>query len=653
MERRSPLGGPRAASLATAAAVFVCALALYLATLCPTVGPTDSGELTVAAWCLGNAHPPGTPLFLLLTHAVMWLPLGSVAFRANLASAIFSAAACAMLALAASELLAARRPRGASAPGAAAMTTGLVFATSRTLWAYATVTEVYAVNTALLATIYWLMAAWRRRAEGGGGGAPDPRRAVGWMYAAALVFGLALGVHHVTVGLNVLAFGALVAATSGLRFFKTRHLAIAAACALAGLLVYAYLPVAASRSPVMNWGNPNTAARVWHHVTGQQYRAYFASSAGETARQAGRAARYLAREWSPPWLPLVAAVALAGFVRLFRRDRPAFAFLALVVAADLGWILVYPVLNDQDAYLLPTFAAIVIAAGAGVEGLLLAARTTPARRAAVAAMVALPLIAGVSNWRYRDRSRFTVAEDYAENALRAMEPGALLLTGDWQLWAPMFYRIEADERRTDVVPIETGLLLRRWYFEHLERRYPDLVAGSRAAIDAYLPSVDRFEDHYDAWRGREDWRDEMNDRVDDLILSMIAEHLKHGPVYTTFDVALSAEPRDRNLVARLREAYDVVPCGVVVRLVPAGARYDAPDVRLETRGLADGTVLYDPDDVVPTEIVPVYAGAFELRSRYLAALGRRDEARAVLERAAAAGIPAGRHRPPAGSTGPR
>ena len=82
---------PFRARLIAAAAAFLIAFAVYLRTLAPTVGLIDSGELTTAAWSLGNAHAPGFPLYLLVTHALMQLPLGSIAVRANLASAFFAA----------------------------------------------------------------------------------------------------------------------------------------------------------------------------------------------------------------------------------------------------------------------------------------------------------------------------------------------------------------------------------------------------------------------------------------------------------------------------------------------------------------------------------------------------------------------------------
>ncbi|HEX9492812.1 MAG TPA: DUF2723 domain-containing protein, partial [Thermoanaerobaculia bacterium] len=95
MNRRAPI----------ALLVFVIALTVYLITLAPAVALIDSGELTDAAWSLGNAHPPGFPLFVLVTHFFTLVPIGTIAWRANLASAIFSALAAAFTALAAWEVV--------------------------------------------------------------------------------------------------------------------------------------------------------------------------------------------------------------------------------------------------------------------------------------------------------------------------------------------------------------------------------------------------------------------------------------------------------------------------------------------------------------------------------------------------------------------
>src|SRR4030095_5213120 len=88
-----------------AGTVFLVALVVYSWTLAPTVTPTDSGELILAAYGLGVAHPPGVPLWIMLAHLASLVPVGNVAVRINFSSAVFAALACAMLTLVVAELV--------------------------------------------------------------------------------------------------------------------------------------------------------------------------------------------------------------------------------------------------------------------------------------------------------------------------------------------------------------------------------------------------------------------------------------------------------------------------------------------------------------------------------------------------------------------
>src|SRR5256885_17261742 len=69
--------------------------ALYLATLAPGLGGTvDSAEFQQAAYSLAIVHPTGYPLYLLLARLwITLLPLGDVAWRVNLLSAVCAVAA--------------------------------------------------------------------------------------------------------------------------------------------------------------------------------------------------------------------------------------------------------------------------------------------------------------------------------------------------------------------------------------------------------------------------------------------------------------------------------------------------------------------------------------------------------------------------------
>ena len=68
--------------------LFVVSLVVLLATLIPTIYEFDSAELAIGAATLGLVHAPGYPLYLLVAHLFTWLPVGDIAFRVNLFSAI-------------------------------------------------------------------------------------------------------------------------------------------------------------------------------------------------------------------------------------------------------------------------------------------------------------------------------------------------------------------------------------------------------------------------------------------------------------------------------------------------------------------------------------------------------------------------------------
>ena len=115
------------------AGIFAVVLAVYAWTLYPSVPGGDSGELTVAAYRLGVAHPPGYPLFTLLGKLFTLLPLGSIAWRMNLLTAVLGSLAAAVLARAAWKI---------TGSFAAGLFAGGMFAFSPLIWRWSIVAEV-------------------------------------------------------------------------------------------------------------------------------------------------------------------------------------------------------------------------------------------------------------------------------------------------------------------------------------------------------------------------------------------------------------------------------------------------------------------------------------------------------------------------------
>src|SRR5439155_15541773 len=518
------------AELFCAGIVFLIALLLYSWTLAPTVTLTDSGELIVVARGLGIAHPPGVPLWIILAHLASLMPFGNIAVRINFSSALFAALACATLTLTVAELtitasylaMSKRRKKvgqqskTAEESGPArllfavpAVGAGLLMAFSRTLWSYATITEVYALNTLLILVIFFLMLRWRRHivadqthigtAISAGKVTSRITSYDAYLYAAALVFGLALGVHHVTVALTLPAIAVMVFRTQGVRFFTSSRLLYAALISIGALVaVYAYLPLAASRSPVINWGHARSLQEIWWHITGRQYQVYFSFKPEIMGEQFAEFCRMALREFGFPWLPLSLVLGFAGFVDAFKRDRTIFWFLLTIIIADLAYALSYEIAEDKDAYYLSTFISIAIAAGLGIRWMiqLTLSKSILVERSYWVAGIAVLLSSATAlaaNWPFNNRRHYLIAHDYVENLLSTIEPNGLLLTQDWQVVSPMLYAQVVEQVRPDVKVVDGSLVRCLWYFDYLRHACPWLIDRSREKIAAFVQILKEWE----------------------------------------------------------------------------------------------------------------------------------------------------------------
>lgn len=120
--------------------LVVLILGVYVATAPRSVVLEDDGEFIAAVHLLGVAHPPGYPLFVLLSKPFTWLPVGEVAFRVHIATSFFAALCCGCVWWTARSLL-----------GSAwlAWFTALAFAFSSAFWSQAVIADVYSLNAAI------------------------------------------------------------------------------------------------------------------------------------------------------------------------------------------------------------------------------------------------------------------------------------------------------------------------------------------------------------------------------------------------------------------------------------------------------------------------------------------------------------------------
>ena len=579
--------------------------------MAPTVTFVDSGELIVAAHFLGVAHPPGFPLYIVLAHLASLVPIGNIAQRIHFASALFAALAAALITLVTAELITAhayaqaqrklkrKRERHAkkvlpsSSPSfitlAPALAAGLLVAFSRTLWSYATIAEVYTLNALLITVVFWLMVNWRRKIIGDDRATASKRPPVirdhDWLlYVAAAVFGLALGVHHVTVALMLPALALLVWATQGPRFFASRRLLYAAILSFAALIaVYSYLPISASRAPIINWGNPHSLQAIWAHITGKQYQVFLSFDLQVVGKQIFEFGKLLLREFGPWWFPVALGLAVVGFVNLFKHDRVTFWFLSLIVITDVAYGVSYFIAEDKDAYYLPAFIALAIAAAFGLRwllGLSVFKRESPTALALVTAILVLiaPGVALASNWPFDNRRHYFIAHDYVENILDSMERDSLLLTLDWQVASPMLYAREIEHLRPDVKVVDINLLRRLWYFDYLNRAYPDLIERSHDKVDSFVAELKQWDNDPKAYANDANLTQRIASKFQNMIVSFVTKENEVAPVYVTNDLLFQTEPQDKELTQWLSKA---IPACAAWSYLQAGerSRFSRSEVR--------------------------------------------------------------------------
>ncbi len=234
-------------------ALFGAAWLAFATLLAPDVAFRDSGELGGAAWQLGIAHPTGFSLDMIWLQAWTWLPVGSGAFRMSLGVA-FASAACLVLLF---DLAATLSPRRTVAGALVAVGALVTFAT---FLGTATLIEVY--STALVLTLASLREHMRER----------PRLAV-----LAVLAGLAVGAHVTAwVGCASVLLATIVLHRRTLCFSASlRAMALGAPVALA---LVAYYPLRSATDPAFDWGDPETPARLWEHLSAGRIRSAFADT---------------------------------------------------------------------------------------------------------------------------------------------------------------------------------------------------------------------------------------------------------------------------------------------------------------------------------------------------------------------------------------
>lgn len=535
--RRRPLRGAR---YVAAVLVSIFAFSLYHATLLPGMDLGDTPSFQTMGGSAYVSPRDAYPLYFALAAPFVWWSGAEPARALNLASAAEAALACGILVLVGTEL-------AGSIGAATAM--ALIFAGSYTFWSQAVIAEVYALHMVCIAIVLLLALRWQQR--------PTSARLMLLLGAYALGFG-----NHLTMVLLLpgLALWIALAGPSGARtLLAPRTLALAAACAVAGALQYAWNVRTLFADPTAPHTLVEAARWFWFDVTKSDWRDTMVMTLPRVV--AGERARMFLFDVHQQFGWPVVGLSAIGIVALARTDRARLALLVMWLVCTAAFGLTYNV-GDPHVFLLPTHLTIAVLAAPGIawsaEWIALAAGAA-ARPAMTLAML---VFAGVR-----------IADEYpALDRSGDHRPTAILdaLTAD------------LDDRRAILLvdlnwQIENGL---NYYGRHLRN---DLTAARMAAVLPYAPAL---------------IRDNQTIGRDVLLTERARAQLAaaYGPLFTT--------ARDTRVRAStLAERVGAIPIGmryVLTILKPTpDASWDRADTGQALAYLTGGRITAPPlDDYV-------------------------------------------------------
>lgn len=439
--------------------LFSVVFCVFLITLHPTVAAyRDAGDLAVAERTLGIAHPPGYPFYVLLGKAVdALLPLGNPAYRLNVLSALGGAACVALLFL----VLRALFPRG-PAPFAA-----ILAALSPALWRLSQVSEMYSVHAALAAGIVLVAARQSVSTEST------------LLYAAlaGLLLGVAAG-NHQTIILLMPGLAWMLLDDRLTHRDKARAMGYSLLLFIAGVSIYAFLPLRSSAEPLWKWGDPDSWGAFVRMVTRADYggaklhpeQSTFIWSTGLIVQHCSVFMRILIDQFT-----ILGVLVGAWGIWVTRSARFWQGVLISLLLAGPGFVILSNLppsapttLPILEAHMVLPVILFVLFIGAGCASFPGRAARMAGPLVAVIAVLSFSLHAGGCMYR----NQF-LAYDFGKNIQRTMPPGGMIYDPDDDTAFILSYLQVVHAQRPD---IKLAAWFRtRWGYEHLKQRSPELL----------------------------------------------------------------------------------------------------------------------------------------------------------------------------------
>ena len=431
---------------------FLIPLTTYLLALAPgIVASGDSAELTVTAWQLGIAHPPGYPLYNLLGHAfIKIIPCSTVAFRMNLFSAFFAALTAIFIFFTVKRLT-------KSSP--TALFSAFVFSFLPLVFKYSIIAEVFALNSFFAALLSYLAVCWYKNRE------------TRFFIIFCFIFGLSL-THHQTM---LLIFPATLLFFLP-QFKKPGSLLAGFLLFLLGLSVLLYLPLRAQAGPEINWIGANTPEGFKKLV----FRTIYGKPTFEFSQ--------LSTLTNSPFYDYLRTLlfsfffvgTLVGLYGLLKQLKSGLTFFATAFLFTGPFFILFlkfdgnPIFFDISRRFYPlSFVFFAIAAGFGLYVLLEKIKIRPSL---YAILPALTLILPVVNYNSVSQAGNNFLENFCKAALYSTgeKKALVIVTGDSTIMGFDYLQM-VEQKRREIRVFSLEKLSHKWYVDKAKALYPEVI----------------------------------------------------------------------------------------------------------------------------------------------------------------------------------
>jgi len=419
--------------------LLIILLLVYLHTLLPGVGySTDTAKFQFVGYVLGTPHPPGCPTYILLNHLfTKAVPFGSIAYRANLLSAVFSL----LTALLLFEILKLFQIKNFTAALVC-----LSFGVTPSMWSQSIIAEIYSLNALFVAGVIYFFLRW------------NSTRKTADLLMACAIYAFSFG-NHLTMATFLPAVFYLIWSTDKSVFYNRKLVPMIILLAVLGALQYLY--------PVWRYYDPNTVfmemqtwdfKTFWYAITGAQFKSRMFPFDVKTVILE-RIPLFFRLLWKEYFL--LTAIAVFGMSRI--KMKKTVVFLLLAILGNIFYSLNYDI-KDISVYFIPTYLILAVFLGIGIQAVsetLLRDR----KYISVPLVILIPVFLFIMNGHHIDQSKNTADAEKAKSILEKVGRDAVIIAPGKEFSRHyFFYYLFAENMREKNI-----FLIRFW--PHIIRDY--------------------------------------------------------------------------------------------------------------------------------------------------------------------------------------